>query len=182
MNCSFAEDQIQKSLDGILTSAERERLDAHLISCPECRCAWDEHRMLARAAGRWTQPAAQDDPGDAFTARVMALIAARPEPAFARTPFWLPLAATALLLTLLALLPSLLLPSVDALSAAVRETPFWFLTNLRGLPGDVVTTWNALAINVHLPTWIWGVLLAMGVINAMFCVQVRQAHARRSLL
>lgn len=182
MNCSFAEDEIQKSLDGLLTPAERERLDAHLNSCPDCRRAWDDHRRLARAAYRWTQPAALDDPGDAFTAQVVSRIVARPEPAFARTPFWLPLAATAILLTLLALLPSLLLPGVDALGAAARETPSWFLTNLRGLPGAVFTTWNALTTGIHLPVWTWGVLLAMGVINGLFCVQARQAHARRSLL
>ncbi len=181
MNCPDAENEMQKSLDGTLTPAEWERLDAHLASCPECRRAWDEHRLLARAARRWTQPAAQDDPGDAFTARVVSQIAARPESTFARTPLWLPLAATAILLTLLALLPSLLLPGVDALGTAARETPGWFLTNLRGLPGDVFTTWNALTISIHLPAWIWAVLLAMGVVNALFCVQARQNHARRSL-
>lgn len=181
MNCQFAEDEIQKSLDGTLTPAERERLDTHLNSCSECRRAWDDHRLLARAARRWTQPAAQDDPGDSFTARIVAQIAIRPEPAFARTPFWLPLAATAILFTLTALLPSLLLPGVDALGTAARETPGWFLTNLRGLPGAVFATWNTLTTSIHLPVWIWGVLLAMGIINALFCVQARQSHARRSL-
>jgi predicted anti-sigma-YlaC factor YlaD len=179
MNCRSAEDEIQKSLDGALTPGQRARLDAHVASCAACRRAWDEGHLLARAAGRWIRP--RDDPGDAFTAQVLARIAARPTPTSVYQSFWLPLAATILLFALLAWLPGLLWPSVDTVGVAACQTPGWLVTNLRGLPADAFTVWGALMTGVPMPSWVWAALAAVVVVNAMFCVQTRQAHARRSL-
>lgn len=180
MNCRSAENEIQKSLDGALTPGERVRLDTHLESCAACRRAWDEGRLLARAAGRWARP--QDDPGDAFTVQVLARIASRPAPAPVHPPLWLPLAATILLLALLAWLPGLLWPGLDTVGVAARQTPGWLLSNLRGVPADAFTIWGTLTMGVPTPSWVWAALPAVAVVNAMFCVQTRQAHARRSLL
>lgn len=181
MNCRSAEDEIQKSLDEALTSGERARLDAHLASCAACVRAREEHRRLARAAGRWIRPQPQDDPGEAFTARVLARIASRPASAPVQQPIWLPLAATVLLLAFLAWLPGLLLPGLDTVGAAARQTPGWLLSNLRGVPGDALAIWGALTGSTSLPAWVWAALPAVAGVNAMFCVQARQAHARRSL-
>ena len=181
MNCRSAEDEIQKSLDGSLTPAERARLDAHMADCAACRRDWEAHRALARAAGRWARPLPQDDPGDMFNAAVLSRIAARPVSAPVSRPLWLPLAATALLLVLLAALPGLLLPGLDTVGAAARQTPGWLLTNLRGLPSDAVTAWGALTAGVPVPSWAWAALLGAVAVNGMFCVRARQAHALRGL-
>ncbi len=181
MNCRSAEDEIQKSLDGALTPGERARLDAHVASCPACRRAWDEGRLLARAAGRWARPRPSDDPGDAFTAQVLARIASRPVPAPGQPPVWLPLAATILMFALLVWLPGLLWPSLDTLSVAARQTPDWLITNLRGVPADAFTAWGALTRGIPIPGWVWATLLLAAAVNGMFCVQARQAQTRRSL-
>ena len=181
MNCRSAEEEIQKSLDGVLTPGERARLDAHLSSCAACRRAWDEHRLLARAAGRWTRPLPQDDPGDAFTAQVLARIAARPAPAPSQALIWLPLAATALLLACLAWLPGLLWPGLDTVGVAARQAPGWLVTNLRGVPADAFAVWGALTAGTPIPSWVWAALPAAAVVNGIFCVQARQAQTRRSL-
>jgi anti-sigma factor RsiW len=181
MTCRSAEEEIQKSLDGALTPGERARLDAHLTQCSACRRAWDAHRLLARASGRWAQPAPEDDPGDAFTAEVMARIAARPVPTPVPQSLWLPLVASALLLALLAWLPGLLWPGLESLGLAARQTPGWLLTNLRAVPGDASSAWGALTAGLALPAWVWAALPAVAVVNAMFCVQARLSYARRSL-
>ncbi len=68
-----AEQLIQKSLDGQLTSRERVRLDAHVASCEACAATWDEYRKLSRSASQWVS-AGTTDPGDEFTQRIMAQI------------------------------------------------------------------------------------------------------------
>lgn len=181
MNCRSAEDEIQKSLDGSLTPDERARLDAHVATCATCRRTWDEHRLLARAAGRWARPRPSDDPGDAFTAQVLARIAAHPVPAPGQPPVWLPLAVTTLLIALLAWLPGLLWPGLDAVSVAARQTPDWLLSNLRGVPADAFTAWGVLTMRVPVPSWGWAALVLATAVNGMFCVQARQAQTRRSL-
>ncbi len=181
MTCQSAEEEIQKSLDGAMTPGERARLDVHLASCAACRQARDAHRRLARAAGRWARPTPEDDPGEAFTAQVLARIAARPAPIPSRPLVWLPLAATILLLALFAWLPSLIWPGLDTLGVAVRRTPGWLLTNLRAVPGDASGAWAALTTGLALPAWVWAALPAVAVVNAMFCVQARLSYARRSL-
>lgn len=181
MNCRSAEDEIQKLLDGSLTPDERARLDAHVATCATCRRTWDEHRLLARAAGRWTRPRPDDDPGDAFTAQVLARIAVRPVPAAGPPMLWLPLAATILLLALLVWLPGLFWPRLNTMSVAARQTPDWLLTNLHGVPGDALAVWGTLTTGVPIPSWVWAALPAVAVVNGMFCVRARQAQTQRSL-
>ncbi len=178
MTCRSAEDEIQESLDGALSPAARARLDAHLASCAACRHAWDSHRTLARAAGRWARPRPSDDPGDAFNAAVLARISVRP--VSTNHPLWLPLAATALLLVLLANLPGLLWPGLETVGGAARQTPGWVLSNLRGLPADASAFWGALTAGAPVPAWVWPAFLAAAVVNAMFCVRARQAQGSRS--
>ena len=181
MNCRFAQDDIQKSLDGLLTPGERARLDAHIVGCAACRRDWDAHRVLMRAAGRWVRPLPQDDPGDAFTAAVLARVAARLASPPARPPIWLPLAATGLLLVLLAFLPGLLLPSLENVGVAARQMPGWLLANLRGVPTDTSATWAALTAGVPIRPWVWAALLGAAAVNTLFCIQARQGYSRRSL-
>lgn len=121
-----------------------------------------------------------DDPGDAFTAEVLARIAARPMPTSVHQPLWLPLAATILLFALLAWLTGPFWPSLDIVSVAARQTPGWLLSNLRGVPADAFTIWGTLTMGVLIPSWVWAALPAVAVVNGMFCAQTRQAHARRS--
>lgn len=181
MNCRSAKDQIQKSLDTALTPGEGARLDAHLASCAACRQARDEHRRLARAARRWARPQPEDDPGDAFTAEVLARIAARPARVPTRSLVWMPLAATSLLLALLLRLPGLLRPSLDSVGIAALQTPGWLAANLRGVPGDALVVWSTLTTGVSLPPWAWAALLAAAVVNGMLCIQARQTRIQRSL-
>ena len=181
MTCRTAEEEIQKSLDGLLTPEERARMDAHLASCAACRRDWDAHRALARVAGRWVRPGPQDDPGDAFTAAVLSRIAARPVFASSSRPLWLPLAATVFLIVLLTWLPGLLLPGLDTVGIAARQTPGWLLSNLRGLPSDASTIWGALTAGVPVRSWVWPALLAVVAANGMFCARARQAHTLRDL-
>ena len=181
MNCRSCQEEIHRSLDGLLTPDERARLDAHMADCVACRGEWDAQRIMARAAGRWARPLPQDDPGDTFTADVLARIAARPASAPSYRPLWLPLAATAVLLVLLACLPGLLLPGLDTVGVAARQTPGWVLSNLRDLPTDAVTAWGALTAGLPVPSWAWAALLVAVAVNAMFCVRARQAHTLRGL-
>lgn len=73
--CRTAEQLMQTSLDAALSPAERQRLDSHMEACEACRRAWTEYRQVSRIGGQWVD-AARHDPGDAFTNRVMAAIAA----------------------------------------------------------------------------------------------------------
>lgn len=179
MTCRTAEDEIQEALDGALSPAARAHLDAHVASCAACRRAWDAHRALARVAGRWARPRPGDDPGGAFNAAVLARLVARPAPA-ARS-FWLPLAVTTLLLVLLAWVPGLPWPGLDAVGGAVRLTPGWLLSNLGGVPAAVSGFWGALTAGVPVPAWVWPAFLAALAVNALFCVRARQAGTPRSL-
>ena len=176
MNCQSCQEEVLKSLDGLLTPDERARLDAHVAGCAACCREWEAQRTLARAAGRWVRPLPQDDPGEKFTADVLARIAARPASLPARTPVWLPLVATAMLLVLLALLPGLLLPGLDTVGVAARQTPGWLLSNLHGVPADASAIWAALTAGVPVPSWAWAALLGAVTVNAMFCVRARQAQ------
>ena len=76
MNCREAETLIQQSLDQTLMPEERQRLEAHFQRCPSCRQAWNEYRQLTQATSVWIKQALADDPGDAFTQRVLAQAAA----------------------------------------------------------------------------------------------------------
>lgn len=181
MTCRQADEFVQQGLDGTLTPAERDRLDRHLASCANCRLAWDEHLRLARLARRWVPQAGRiPQAGDAFTAQVLARIAARPAPAPARPAFWLPLAAAALLVAALPLLPrfdGLALPDV---MAALRALPGWLTGHGQALPSDVFAAWATVKSNVQIPNWIGSAVLAAGTVNGLF--YLRAAHARERSL
>lgn len=181
MTCRTAENIIQEALDGALSPAARGRLDAHLLSCVSCRQALESQRALARVAGRWARPRPEDDPGDAFNAAVLARISARRAPAASPRLFWLPLAATVLLIALLACVPGLLPPGLDTVNGAARQTPGWLLANLRGVPSDASGVWGALTVGVPFRVWVWPAFLAAVLVNAMFCLRARQAQMRGSL-
>ncbi len=113
MTCRDTEELIQQGIDGTLTPAERATLDTHLAACAGCRTAWEEHHRLAHLALQWISEAGRTpEIGEAFTAQVLARIAARPSPVPSRPVFWLPLAAAGLLAVTLALLPYLVEPAL----------------------------------------------------------------------
>lgn len=86
MNCRDADNLIQESLDRSLSARDRDRLDAHLQTCPACAKLWTEYRQIARTTRAWLHTAG-DASRDDLKARVLAQIAASPAPAarFART-------------------------------------------------------------------------------------------------
>jgi anti-sigma factor RsiW len=54
-------DQLSEYLDGSLTQAEREALDAHLVTCLECRSVMEElRRVVDRARGLDDRPPTKD--------------------------------------------------------------------------------------------------------------------------
>ena len=177
MNCRQSQLDVQKLLDGVLTASERGRLDAHLAACAACRRVVDADRRLARAAGQWVRPGPPDDPGDAFTGRVLAQIAARPAPTPAPASVWLPLAASLCLVAALALLPHLPSAGLDTVGLSARLLPGWLLENFHAVPADVSGSWQALTARLPLPSWLWAALLAALAANAAFCAGAR----RRSL-
>ena len=182
MTCRHAEELIQSGLDGALTPPERARLDAHLAACAGCRAAWDEHQRMARLARRWVAEAGRTpDNGDAFTAQVLARIAAHPASVPARPVLWLPLAATALLVSALAFVPHLVTPALPAVSDLIRALPSWLLANSRALPADMATAWAAAQATALFAPWVWSALLATGLVNGLFYARAAQSRSERSL-
>ncbi|HTZ99512.1 MAG TPA: zf-HC2 domain-containing protein [Candidatus Aquilonibacter sp.] len=86
--CPEYELLLEDFLNGALTGAEAQRVEAHLKACAQCCEAWESAMMgasLLRAA------AAAGDPGPAFSRVVMARIrAAAEEGATERSSFWQP--------------------------------------------------------------------------------------------
>lgn len=77
MTCQDYEILINKELDHGLSSQERVRLNAHLLSCPECRRLAEEYRRLDQLlAERISQV---DVPAD-FCGSVMSALAQQPSP------------------------------------------------------------------------------------------------------
>jgi anti-sigma factor RsiW len=181
MTCRTGDEEIQKLLDGLLTAQERERLDAHLVSCDTCRQALAAQRLLARAAGSWARPTLEDDPGEAFNTQVLMQIAAQSSQAQTSSSLWLPSIATACLIGLLAFLPNVIGPGVEALGFSARQMPDWLLTNLRAVPGAAATVSHMLPTFAPLPGWTWSVLLAIIAVNGIFYRQARLSQSRRSL-
>jgi anti-sigma factor RsiW len=181
MTCRTGDEEIQKLLDGMLTAQERARLDAHLISCDTCRQALAAHRLLARVGGSWARPTLEDDPGEAFNAQVLMRIAAQSSQAPASSSLWLPLLATACLIGLLAFLPNVIGPGLEALGLSARQMPDWLLTNLRLVPEAAATVSHVLPIFAPLPGWTWSVLLAIVAVNGIFYRQACLSQSRRSL-
>ena len=178
MNCRFLQELIQKSLDEGLTATDRTKADAHLVGCAACRVAWGEQHRLSRLAGRWVAKAGEtEQPADLFTRQVLDRIAARPALVPSRPDFWRPLAALGLMVGALAFLPHSALSSLPDLGMTARAMPDWLLTLGRALPGEAVAVWRSGQVFPTLPTWLWGVLPAAGLLNGLCLARTR----RRSL-
>ena len=61
MNCHATQKSFSPYLDGRLTRAQREAVDAHLDVCPFCRLRLDEARALLRDLSALTRPAPPAD-------------------------------------------------------------------------------------------------------------------------
>ena len=135
MNCAQAQTYIQESLDGILSAAQREALDAHLATCVICADHWREYRQLSRAATQWVQepvPVSSD-----FTFRLMAKVeehAAASQPS--RPALWMQTVALAGFACV-----------IGALAWAARPA----LQNVRLAPGDMAPDPHALQAA---PNWL----------------------------
>ena len=188
MNCLQADLSIQEALDGLLTARERAALDAHLTGCAGCRAAWEEYRNLARTATVWARrPIHEADPGEAFTAQVMAQIAARPPvPAAAPVPLWPRLALAALVLAAL-VIGGLLFPissagvsspSPDLLPRpeTALSLPAWLWATLRGVPTATARLWGLTAGLTVSGTMVWLLSGALALNGLLFARAVRGAR------
>ena len=177
--CETCEILIQRSVDGVLSPSDRERLDTHLMACAECRREWDAQHRLGYLADRWTRrPAAPSGPEDAFTAQVLARLDATPERSRPLSGL-LPAAAALLLLALCVFLPGM--PDSSALNPAASAPglPHWVSANFLALPGDALTLLR-LPQAYYLPPWAGIALGAMIALNAAFCVHARQSALWRT--
>ncbi|BDI34501.1 hypothetical protein CCAX7_65520 [Capsulimonas corticalis] len=179
MNCTQAELWIQQSLDGMLSAAERESLDAHVAACPACAARWREYRQLSRAATQWVQqPAAISDD---FTARLMAQVEARASaPSPARPAPWLQAAAIAAFAGSLAAVVWFARPALQGIRLTtgdiapdprvLQTTPSWLLDSARGFSGSLTHLQGA----VPMFAWVLPVCLL-----ALAANLVLAHHARR---
>ena len=185
MNCTQADALIQMGLDGRLSPAERAHLDAHLSQCSACRAAWDEYRRLGQTASDWARPPAiTGDPDEAFTAQVMARIAAgqasMPPISSRQILLWSALIVSALsaLSFWAAPLLSAFLPSVPFTGRlpsppdAAALDALW--RTLGHVPQDAINAWDTLTTqSVTRSGWAWSALaLALGV-NVLFAWRTR---------
>lgn len=86
MNCLKIK-EVYACIEGGLAPERKEELERHLDSCPKCRLAVEERRLIAWAAAGLPPFTVPDD----FTDRVMARIA----PLKIRRPVWLTVLVTA---------------------------------------------------------------------------------------
>jgi predicted anti-sigma-YlaC factor YlaD len=188
MNCTHADTLIQKGLDGLLSTDERTRLDAHLDRCPACRAAWNEHRVLTRTATDWVRhPSVADDPGGVFTAQVMAQIDARRASVSAPSAWRLCLiVVSALSLSALSFWagPLLLahLPKAPYVSIGISGNAAAFrdlLQQFSHLPQDALGAWDNLTEHpLTLSAWVWSALAAVLTLNGAFVWHAR--HSQRT--
>lgn len=179
MTCSQFDLLIQQKLDGDLTPREQAALDAHLAGCEACRRAWEEYQSLGQAAGAWARrPVLESDPGEVFTARVMARIAAQ-APAPAPMPLWsrLVLAGVAVVLLVCAYLflpssmtvavptPNLPAPPQTAVDLADTLQALWM--SVANLPNDSARLWNDLPRSFTASGPMLGVLAGALLLNGL---------------
>ncbi|MGI4788857.1 MAG: anti-sigma factor family protein [Janthinobacterium lividum] len=179
MTCQFAEANIQKSLDGMLSQSDRQALDSHLESCAACRQELEAQRRLSHLADRWiSRSLARSDPGEAFNASVLSRLETNSKPSWLN--FGLPLMVTMLLLAALVFLPGMPHVGDGAVAQTLHRLPLWLLSSLSSLPGDTLTLIRLPQANL-LPSWTGALLLAVIVLNSAFCIHARQLALRRSL-
>ena len=195
MNCFDAEELVQRSLDGALTVDERRALEGHLEDCAACRRAREEYRLLSRLATTWTNGTARDgDPGDAFTAQVIAHIASTPSVPVPKPPPWrhrtlVPVALLGVVAALSFALGPYLFTTV-AMRAAVladllpeqrtlAEAPGWLIGYLRALPQDGERAWAEVLRGFTLPlVGIPEALVAAVLLNALFFLHALRSYPR----
>lgn len=83
LSCEEALEQMSQALDGLLTEAEREALEAHLAGCPACRADWAALVELHQAMGELEETPAPEG----FADRVMERIREEARPARV-IPLW----------------------------------------------------------------------------------------------
>jgi Putative zinc-finger len=104
MNCDTYRDRIDELVDATLDGAARRELDAHLLTCAECRALAEDLLAIRRAASQLPPLTPPDRIWQQMAPRVAAPIAAAPRP----TPNWrerlaVPLAIAAVLLAAVAI-------------------------------------------------------------------------------
>jgi len=180
MNCRTAEQFIHRRIDGELSRAERDRLDAHLSECNACRQVSEEYRQLARLAHHWVpQPEAADRPADIFAAQVLARIKDSPRPA--STALWMPLLVAAASLACLALIPSALWPTLPNLGGAASALPSWLVSTGRLLPAETLSIWSAAQQIRFSPLWAASLLTGACLLNLLFYTRAVQSRLKGSL-
>lgn len=193
MNCFQAEELIQWSLDGPLSTEDRRALEVHLEHCAACCRAREEYRRLSRLATAWTKdPVREAAPGDDFTARVMARIAFPPAALSPQNHGRRPHRSLVLVVLMVAvaafsfavgpyLLTTVTPPvalTMDLLPTprTVVEVPGWLREYLRALPQDGKRLWSELLRWCALPpVGVREALAAAVLLNALFFL-----HALRS--
>ncbi len=191
MTCRNFEMLVQKSLDGPLSQHEREALDAHAVFCPGCERAWEDHRRLTRASTAWVRQGMDASEGDdAFTAQVMARIAARP--ASTQTPS-APRALWPSAVFLIGLLAALLVgsgltslgavapyPALFPATQSLSAFPGWLTALLHGLPSagqDLLAGFSAQSGNWS--AWAGPALLAALFLNGLLFHYAKRHAGRR---
>jgi anti-sigma factor RsiW len=187
MNCANTETLIQAGVDGELSLAQRQRLDEHLASCAECRATWEAQRRLSQIADQWVRPTLADDPGDAFTAALMAHIAAQPVVASRRVTdtFGWPLAVLLCLVAAFAWLPFVLLPTVSwldlsTLALSAQQLLPWLFASFHSLSSDALAL-TRIPLGFAIPRYAWPVFVLIIALNSAFCVHTRRGQPQRSL-
>ena len=104
MNCDTYRDRIDELVDATLDGAARRELDAHLLTCAECRALAEDLLAIRRAASQLPPLTPPDRIWQQMAPRVAAPITAAPRP----TPNWrerlaVPLAIAAVLLAAVAI-------------------------------------------------------------------------------
>jgi Putative zinc-finger len=104
MNCDAYRDRIDELVDGTLDGTARRELDAHLLTCAECRALAEDLLAIRRAASHLPPLTPPDRIWQQIAPRVAAPVAAAPR----TTPNWrerlaVPLAIAAVLLAAVAI-------------------------------------------------------------------------------
>ncbi|MGH9782109.1 MAG: anti-sigma factor family protein, partial [Candidatus Acidiferrales bacterium] len=114
--CEKFEAALEDYIGGELPRREAERLSAHLDGCRECREALEDARLAGRLVAVFDEA---DDPGPAFTRRVMAQIDAAERWVREQRTFWRPIEVWSWRLAFSAALAIALLFAYDLKTASV---------------------------------------------------------------
>lgn len=101
MNCGGSRRLFGAYWDDEITAAERDWLEGHFASCPACRAEYEEFARTIELMGSLPRVAPQPDLAERALARARRA-AAVPDRLPVRTPRWIPITATAALLTIAA--------------------------------------------------------------------------------